>query len=387
MTPSPLRSVATGPPRANCSPICTLDAPEPKNNTAAAKPDGERWLRYGEALREATIQEMERDPSVLVMGQGVDDHKGFYGTTLGLAERFGARRVFDLPLCEEGTTGIAIGAAMAGMRPIHTHIRMDFMLLAMNQIVNTAAKTHYMYGGQVSVPMVIRAVIGRGWGQGAQHSQGLHSMFMHVPGLRVVAPVTPYDAKGILATSIRDNNPVIFVEHRMLHFQEGHVPEESYLAPFGKARVLAAGSDITIVGISHSAIECMRAREALLTAGIDAEVIDPLSLSPLDIETLAASVARTGRLLVVDSAWTACGASAEIVAAVGEALGGEQSFRFQRIGFAPVVCPTAKSLERLYYPTAASIAQAAYGLVTGEPDGWTPEAISAPEILQFRGPF
>lgn len=330
---------------------------------------------------------MERDPRVLLMGQGVDDHKGFYGTTLGLAERFGARRVFDLPLCEEGTTGIAIGAALAGMRPIHTHIRMDFMLVAMNQIINTAAKSRYMYGGQVSVPMVIRAVIGRGWGQGAQHSQGLHSMFMHVPGLRVVAPVTPYDAKGMLTTAIRDDNPVIFVEHRMLHFQEGYVPEESYQVSFGKARTLAAGRDITIVGISHSAIECMRAREALLTAGIDAEVIDPLSLSPLDVETLAASVARTGRLLVVDSAWTACGASAEIVAAVGEALGGEATFRYRRMGFAPVVCPTAKSLERLYYPNAQTIAQTAHELVTGEKDAWKPEAISAPEILQFRGPF
>jgi len=339
------------------------------------------------ALREATIQEMERDPRVLLMGQGVDDHKGFYGTTLGLAERFGPRRVFDLPLCEEGTTGIAIGAALAGMRPIHTHIRMDFMLVAMNQIVNTAAKSRYMYGGQVSVPLVIRAVIGRGWGQGAQHSQGLHSMFMHVPGLRVVAPVTPYDAKGMLITSIRDDNPVIFVEHRMLHSQEGYVPEESYQVPFGKARTLAAGRDITIVGISHSAIECMRARDALATVGIDAEVIDPLSLSPLDVETLASSVARTGRLLVVDTAWTACGASAEIVAAVGEALGGQAAFRYRRMGFAPVVCPTAKSLERLFYPNAQTIAQAAYELVTGDKDGWKPEAISAPEILQFRGPF
>lgn len=387
MTLSRSPSAANGLAPASCSPTSTLEADRAAPQYAPSRPEDQRWLRYGEAIREATIQEMERDSRVLLMGQGVDDHKGFYGTTLGLAEWFGSRRVFDLPLCEEGTTGIAIGAAMAGLRPIHTHIRMDFLLLAMNQIVNTAAKSHYMYGGQVSVPMVIRAVIGRGWGQGAQHSQGLHSLFMHVPGLRVVAPVTPYDAKGLLAASIRDNNPVIFIEHRMLHFQEGHVPEESYTVPFGRARVLAPGRDITIVGISHSAIECMRAREALLGIGIDAEVIDPLSLSPLDVETLAASVARTGRLLVVDTAWTACGASAEIVAAVGEALGGEQAFRFQRLGFAPVVCPTAKALERLYYPNAETIAQAAYQLVTGESRGWKPETISAPEILQFRGPF
>ncbi len=342
---------------------------------------------YGEALREATWQEMQRDPRVLLMGQGVDDHKAFYGTTRGLAERFGADRVMDLPLSEEGTTGVAVGAAMSGMRPIHTHIRMDFMLLAMNQIVNIAAKSRYMYGGQVNVPLVIRAVIGRSWGQGAQHSQGLHSLFMHIPGLRVVAPVTPYDAKGLLISSIREDNPVIFIEHRLLHSQQSHVPAESYCVPFGKARVLAAGDDVTIVGVSHAAIECLRAREALAFAGVQAEIIDPVSLSPLDVETLAASVAKTGRLLVVDSGWTFCGASAEIVASVGEALGGRQPFSFQRMGFAPVVCPTTKSLENLYYPTAESIARAAYRLVRGADADWRPGEITAPEILQFRGPF
>ncbi len=327
----------------------------------------------------------------MLMGQGIDDHKGFYGTTLGLAERFGKHRVFDVPLSEEGTTGIAIGAAMSGLRPIHTHIRMDFLLPAMNQIVNIAAKSRYMYGGQVSVPLVIRAVIGRSWGQGAQHSQGLHSLFMHIPGLRVVAPVTPYDAKGMLITSIREDNPVIFIEHRLLHSQQGHVPEESYTIPFGQARVLSPGEHVTIVGISHAAIECLRAKEALLTAGISAEVIDPVSLSPLDAAALAQSVSKTGRLLVVDSSWTTCGASAEIVTAVSETLGqghgGAQPFSFRRMGFAPVVCPTAKSLENLYYPTAETIAQAAYRLVHGAAADWNPESIAAPEVLQFKGPF
>lgn len=345
-------------------------------------------LTYCEALREAMFQEMEADDRVIVMGQGVDDHKGFYGTTAGLAEKFGRRRVMDLPLSEEGTTGIAIGAAMSGLRPIHTHIRMDFLLVAMNQIVNIAAKSHYMYGGQVSVPMVIRAVIGRSWGQGAQHSQGLHSLFMHIPGLRVVAPVTPYDAKGLLTTSIRDNNPVVFIEHRLLHSQQGHVPAESYTVPFGKARILAPGNDVTIVGISHAAIECLRARDALAAAGVQAEVIDPVSLSPLDRQTLAASVAKTGKLLVVDSGWTTCGATAEIVTAIAEELhASANAFRFQRMGFAPVVCPTAKSLENAYYPTAESIAKAAFQLARGSDAGWTAGSIEAPEIMQFRGPF
>jgi pyruvate/2-oxoglutarate/acetoin dehydrogenase E1 component len=218
----------------------------------------QRILTYSQAIHEAIEQEMARDPSVFVMGQGVDDFKGMYGTTKGLAERFGPDRVFDTPLAEEGMTGVAIGAALAGMRPIHTHIRMDFMLLAMNQIVNIAAKSSYMYGGAVSVPLVIRSVIGRSWGQGAQHSQGLHSLFMHIPGLRVVAPTTPYDAKGCLIASIRDDNPVIFVEHRMVHYQKSYVPEEPYAVPFGKARLLSHGDDVTIVGISYAAVECMR---------------------------------------------------------------------------------------------------------------------------------
>src|SRR3989475_7076537 len=233
---------------------------------------------------------MTRDPSVIVLGLGVDDFKGLYGTTRGLQDEFGPERVFDTPLSEDGMTGVAIGAALAGLRPIHVHIRMDFVLLAMNQIVNMAAKARYMYGGAVSVPIVVRSVIGRSWGQGPQHSQALHALFMHIPGLRVVAPASPYDAKGCLIQSIRDDNPVIFVEHRMLHPQRGHVPEELYAVPFGKARVLVRGSDVTLVGVSYMAVECLRAQRYLDEVGISAEVIDPISLSPLDTDTIVASV-------------------------------------------------------------------------------------------------
>jgi pyruvate dehydrogenase E1 component beta subunit len=345
----------------------------------------ERIRTVAEALHEATAQEMDRDPGVVLMGQGIDDFKGFYGTTRGLAGRFGPNRVLDTPLSEEGMTGVAVGMALAGMRPIHTHIRFDFALLAMNQLVNIAAKSRYMYGGSVSVPLVVRVVIGRSWGQGAQHSQGLHALFMHIPGLRVVAPTTPYDAKGCLIQSVRDDNPVIFVEHRLLHLQKGHVPAEAYTVPFGQARLLSAGKDITMVGISHAVIDCLRARDCLLHKGITAEVIDPVSLSPLDIDTIAASVRKTGRLLVVDSAWTFCGASAEIVTGVAEKLG--TGFQFRRLGFAPVVCPTTKKLERLFYPSAARVAATAYQLLHGADETWEPEHIELPEVIEFKGPF
>src|SRR5438552_9420917 len=228
----------------------------------------DRILTYAEALLEATEQEMARDSSVILLGIGVDDFKGTWGTTKDLHLKFGSDRVFDTPIAEDGMTGVAIGAALAGLRPIHVHIRMDFLLLAMNQLVNIAAKSRYMYGGQVSVPIVVRSVIGRSWGQGAQHSQGLHSYFAHVPGLKIVAPSTPYDAKGCLIASIRDNDPVMFVEHRMIHFQKGHVPQDLYTVPFGKARVLTEGTDVTLVGISYMAVECLRAQKYLSEIGI-----------------------------------------------------------------------------------------------------------------------
>src|SRR5205809_3441824 len=198
-----------------------------------------RTLSYVEAVREATDQEMARDPSVIVFGLEGDDPKAIQGTTRGLLEKYGPERVFGTSLSEDAMTGVAIGAALAGLRPVHVHIRMDFLMLAMNQLVNIAAKARYMYGGQVHLPMVVRSMIGKSWGQGAQHSQGLYSFFMHVPGLKVVAPATPYDAKGCLIAAIRDGNPVMYVEHRLLHFHHGPVPESAYTVKPGKARVTA----------------------------------------------------------------------------------------------------------------------------------------------------
>src|SRR6476469_8593095 len=246
-TPSLSRNKAPGPMRRNFT-------------QTSMTSETKRELSYIDAVREATDQEMARDSSVILFGLDVDDPKAIHGTTRGLLEKFGPERVFGTPLSEDAMTGVAIGAALAGLRPIHVHIRMDFLMLAMNQLINIAAKSHYMYGGQVNVPMVVRAMIGKSWGQGAQHSQGLHGMFMHVPGIKVVAPSTPYDAKGCLAAAVRDDDPVLFVEHRMSHFQKGPVPEAAYTVMPGKARVTAEGDDVTLVGISSMQLECLRAQ-------------------------------------------------------------------------------------------------------------------------------
>ncbi len=347
----------------------------------------EREQSYVEALREAASQEMERDPSVVCFGLDVDDPKAIQGTTRGLVERFGPERVFGTPLAEDAMTGVAIGMALAGLRPIHVHIRMDFLLLAMNQLINIAAKSHYMYGGHVHVPIVVRSMIGKSWGQGAQHSQGLYAFFMHVPGIKVAAPTNPHDAKGCLVAAIRDDNPVMLVEHRLLYPHVGPVPEALYEVRPGRARVVAPGSDVTLVGISHTLVECLQARTHLAEHGISAEVIDPIWLSPLDIDTIAASVAKTGRLVAVDNGWTTCGASAEIVARVVERLQGTRELRVHRMGFAPTTCPPTPHLEALYYANARTIAAAANNLVEGRDTGWLPDERPGASEITFRGPF
>jgi pyruvate/2-oxoglutarate/acetoin dehydrogenase E1 component len=346
-----------------------------------------RLLRYVDALREGVAQEMELDPRVFVFGLDVDDHKAIQGSTRGLLQQFGRKRVFNTPLSEDAMTGVAIGAAMAGMRPIHVHIRMDFLMLCMNQLVNMAAKAHYMYGGAVRAPMVVRSMIGKSWGQGAQHSQGLHSLFMHIPGLKVVAPSNAHDAKGCMISAIRDDNPVIFVEHRLLYPTEAFVPEEPFTVNPGHSRVCTQGGDITVVGVSNMVVECLRAHELLADVGIHAEVIDPIWLAPLDVETIVESVRKTRRLLVVDNAWTECGASAEILARVAEKTW-HQPVQMARMGFAPTTCPPSPPLEHEYYPNPAKIAARVHEMV--RPDvAWEPDVQRAALAyqLQFRGPF
>jgi pyruvate/2-oxoglutarate/acetoin dehydrogenase E1 component len=349
-------------------------------------PSVERILTYPEAIREALEQEMEKDPAVIVMGLGVDDPKRILGTTGGLLERYGPQRIFDTPLSEDGMTGVAVGAALAGLRPVHVHIRMDFVLLAMNQVVNMAAKMCHMYAGAFSVPLVIRAIIGKSWGQGAQHSQSLYPLLMNIPGLKIVAPSTPYDAKGSLIQSIRDNNPVIFIEHRMLYYQKGPVPFDLYSVPFGKVRMLSRGKDITLIGISQMAVECLRARQYLQEVGIDAEVIDPVSLSPLDMESITTSVTKTENLIVVDNAWTPCGAGAEIITRLVEG-GQHRKMNVVRMGFASIPCPTSPPLEREFYPDARKIAIAAFGMLNPRKKKWEPKAMFPVEEVEFKGPF
>jgi len=348
----------------------------------------QRLLTYVDALREAAAQEMRRDPRVFIFGLDTDDHKAIQGSTSGLVEEFGPERVFGTPLSEDAMTGVAIGAAMAGLRPIHVHIRMDFLMLAMNQLINIAAKSRYMYDGQVKVPLVVRSMIGKSWGQGAQHSQGLHAMFAHVPGLKVVAPSNAHDAKGCLIAAIRDDNPVIFVEHRLLYFTDAFVPEEPFEVPFGQSRIRASGDDITIVGVSNMLVECLRAHELLREVGIGAEVIDPISLVPLDIDTIVRSVRRTRRLLVVDNAWTCCGVSAEIIASVMETENGKP-IHVRRMGYAPTTCPTTPILEREFYPDPVKIAQTASSMVRPDAPAWRPDPEHAKLSyqLKFRGPF
>ena len=260
---------------------------------------------------------------------------------------------------------------------------MDFLLLCMNQLVNMAAKLRYMSSGEHSVPMVIRAAIGRSWGQGAQHSQSLQSFFMHVPGIKVMAPTTPHDAKGALIASIRDNNPVVFIEHRMLYNNAGYVPSETYEIPFGKGRILKNGSDITIVGVSHTVEDSLRAAELLKSVGVSAEVIDPISLSPIDYSLIRNSANKTKKLLVVDNGWMTCGFSSEIIADTAINC---QNVIYDRAGFTETPCPTTPTLEKDFYPNPQSIAIKA-NMMCGGNEKWKPPKAEQHEIISFKGPF
>ncbi len=342
-----------------------------------------RELSYAEALNEAHHQAMRRDPKVFVMGIGADDHKAIFGSTKGLVEAFGRERVFDTPIAEAGMTGVAIGAAVEGMRPVHVHIRADFLYLAMDQLLNLAAKWRYMFGGRMSVPLVVRAVIGRSWGQGAQHSQSLQSFFMHVPGLKVVMPTTPFEAKGYLLSAIFDSNPVIMIEHRLLYDRKGPVPEAAYRIPFGRAFVRRAGKDLTIVASSYMVVEALAAADFLSHHGINVEIVDPVCLAPLDEKTILASVRKTGRLLVVDTSWVSCGASAEIAALAADKAFAALKGPVRRMGCAPTPCPVAKPLESAFYPDAAKIAVAVFEMLGRR----VPKSAATAVPTTFKGPF
>jgi len=351
-------------------------------------------VTYRDALLRSMRTALERNPDAILVGQGVDDHKGIFGSTTGLADDFGAARVFDTPLAEEGLTGIAVGAALNGLYPIQTHIRADFALLAMNQIVNLAAKYRYMFGGRFEVPMMIRMIVGRSWGQGAQHSQSLQSLFAHVPGLVVVMPST---AESILSSYgwliANHRGPVLCLEHRLLYdvaFKVETAPDAPRTPALGSRR-LRRGADVTVVATSIMVLEAMRAAQHLAEhAGIEVEVVDLHCVSHPDAELILGSVAKTGRLLVADTSWRAYGVGAEISRLVCEHDPAMLKAPVKTLGMAPAPCPTAKSLEDLYYPNLRRLTDDLARLVTGRADHGVPlpeDASMADVYKRFKGPF
>jgi acetoin:2,6-dichlorophenolindophenol oxidoreductase subunit beta len=331
---------------------------------AAAGPAAKvRTLDYGAALNEAFVQLMEADPRLLLIGQGLYSPWYVGSSMVELEKRFGTDRVIDSTVSENGTTGIAIGAALVGTPTIVIHPRMDFMLLATDQILNQAAKWHYMFNGHANVPLVIRGIVNRGGEQAAQHSQAMQSLYMHIPGLKVVMPTTPRDAKGLLVASVRDGNPVVFIDDRWLYKETGPVPEALYEVPIGVGEIRRAGRDLTIVATSYMVTEALAAATALAGEGIEAEILDPRTLKPLDEELILASVARTGRLVIADGAWRSCGAAAEVAAVVAER--GFDSLRapVRRVTLPEAPAPSSSSLEKAYYPRAEQIVLAARGIV------------------------
>lgn len=316
-----------------------------------------RKMTYVAAINEAMHIAMEKDSKVLCFGLGVDDPKRIFGTTANLQERFGEDRVFDMPTSENGMTGVGIGVSMKGYRPVMVHQRLDFFLLAMDQLVNSAAKWHYMFGGQLSVPLVIRLIIGRGWGQGPTHSQNLQAWFAHIPGLKVVMPTTPADAKGLLLSSIYDNNPVVFLEHRWVHQSEGDVPEGDFQIPLGEAKIAHQGKDITIVSMSYMTVEALQAATYLERYGVSCEVIDLRTIRPIDWETIFVSVKKTKRLLVMDTAVATGSVSGEIIAKVCMELFDVMVQPPERIAMPDNPEPTSFGLTKHYYPSSEKIVE------------------------------
>jgi len=318
----------------------------------------ERQITYGEAVREGLAESIKHDSSVFLMGEGIDDPVSMWGTTAGIAEEFGPQSVLEMPVSENGMAGVAIGAAMAGLRPVMNFQRVEFFLLALEQLFNNAAKAHYVSNGVHRVPLVVRLVIGRGWGQGPGHSQSLEATFAHIPGLKVVMPTFAEDAKGLLSGAIADDNPVIVIEHRWLHSLSGNVAEGYLELPLDGPRVVCGGSDVTIVATSHMTLEAIRAAEALRQINLDVEVIDLRVLRPLNCAPIAESIRRTGRLITVDTGWTTYGIGAEIVAQMSSSEFSSLKVAPIRLGMGEHPTPSSRGLITGFYPDAISIAQA-----------------------------
>lgn len=345
-----------------------------------------RKISYREAINEALFSEMERDKQVIVYGIDVADFKRIFGTTSGLLEKFGPKRIFSTPLSEETLMGFGLGAAIGGLRPVNVHIRVDFLLLAMNQIANMVSSFHYGSGGKLKVPLVIRAVIGKGWGQSYQHSKSLQSFFAHLPGLKVVMPTTPEDAKGLLISAIRDDNPVIFLEHRMLYDVVDEVTEPARPIPIGKSNLLKKGEDVTVVATSYMNVEALKAAEVLSREGVSVEIVDPRTITPLDLEPILKSVSKTGHCIVADYDWVFCGFGAEVAAQISERCFGLLKSPVTRLGFAPSPCPCSRPLENEFYPNAFDIIRAVEAKLNIRPADLSGEEFYSYEN-KFKGPF
>lgn len=325
-----------------------------------------RRLTYRAAVLEALFSEMRRDNAVIMLGEDIGAAGGVFKQTDGLFAEFGAARIIDTPISESGAFGMAVGAAMAGQRPVFEVMFGDFITLIMDQLVNQAAKLHYMSAGQFNVPLVVRTAVGIGGNLGPQHSQSLHAWLAHIPGLKVVMPSTPGDAKGLMAAAIRDDNPVVFFEDRMLYNMRGDVPDGEHVVPIGRADVKREGRDISIIAISRMVHTALAAAELLAKDDISAEVLDPRSLMPLDIDALVTSVKKTSRAIVVDGGYLQYGVTGELAATISEHAFDYLDAPVLRAGSADVPIPFSKTLEPLMLPDAEKLAQVAAALVRGQ---------------------
>lgn len=343
-----------------------------------------RTMTYAQAISEALVIGMRLNSKVFITGIGVDYPVGVFGTTREALDEFGSSRVFDSPSMENALTGICIGASAQGMRPVIVHHRNDFMFLAFDQMINLAAKWRYMFGGNAGeVPIVVRGIIGRGWGQGATHSQSLQSPIAHFPGIAVVMPATPADAKGLILSALKSPSPVVILEHRSLFDIVGEVPEGEYETPIGLANVLRLGSDVSLICTSYMVIEAMRAAEFLSRYGISVEVIDIRSVRPLDEETIIDSVMKTGKVVVADTSWVQYGVASEIAGLVAEKAFSFLKAPVVRIGLPDSPAPSSKILEDAFYPSANSLQQAITKLLGREDIS----DMLDPEIDNFMGPY
>ena len=340
-----------------------MSATEAPAAAAGQAPPQRTSVSYREALTQAMREEMRRDPDVFVMGEDVGQYEGAFKVTRGLLREFGEGRVVDTPISEAGFTGLGIGAAMAGLRPIIEMMTVNFSILALDQIVNNAAKVRYMFGGQVACPIVIRMPGGAGHQLAAQHSHSLDAWYTHVPGLKVACPATPYDAKGLLKSAIRDDDPVIFLENEGLYAKKGPVGGEDDLVPFGRAALRRAGAHCTIVAHSRMVWVALAAAEALAKDGVECAVIDPRTFRPLDLETLAGSVRETGRAVIVDEGWPECGIAANLATHLYDACFDWLDAPIARVTCADVPMPYAKNLEQAALPESEDVVSAVRGLV------------------------